>query len=187
MQLVQLISIAIYSLIALWYVVPSLRKLGRAEALTAVLWVHVFRYLVLYIFTARREGYAIPDPATLELVVGDLTGAIIGLGAIILLRLRARLGLALSWLLVIETICDLFGAIYYRRAEPPRPEAIGPWWFIYAFFGPLILVSTVLLVWQLIARRNELLTDRQKEALDRAHRTTPAQPSSYLESTACQA
>jgi hypothetical protein len=174
MQLVQLISIAIYSLIALWYVVPSLRKLSRAEAVTALLWVHVFRYMVLYIFTARREGYAISDPATLELVVGDLAGATIGLAAIILLRLRARLGLAFSWLLVIETIGDLLAAISYRRTEPPRPEAIGPWWFVYAFFGPLILVSTVLLVWQLIARRNEPLTNRQDRPLDPAHLTTPA-------------
>jgi len=174
MQLVQLISIAIYSLIAIWYVVPSLRKMGRAEALTAVLWVHVFRYMVLYIFTAQREGYAISDPAALELVIGDLGGATISLAAIVSLRLRIRLGVAFSWLLVLETIGDLLAAIYYRRTEPPRSDAIGPWWFVYAFFGPLILVSTVLLVWQLIARRSERLTNRQEAALDPAHLTTPA-------------
>lgn len=174
MQLVQLISIAIYTLIAIWYVVPSLRKLGRAEALTAVLWVHVFRYLVFYLFTARKEGYAISDPAALELVIGDLGGAAISLAAIVLLRFRIPLGVAFSWLLVLETIADLLAAIYYRRAEPPRPDAIGPWWFVYAFFGPLILVSTVLLVWQLIARRSERLTHSQEAVPDSAHLSTRA-------------
>ena len=171
MQLVQLISIAIYSLIALWYVVPWLKKQDRIDALTALLWIHVFRYLVLYIFTARREGYTISDQAALELVVGDLAGATIGLAAIILLRWRARLGMAFSWLLVIETIGDLFAATYYRRIEPPRPDAIGPWWFVYAFFGPLILVGTVLLVWQMVARRKEPLTKNQEQALDPAQLT----------------
>lgn len=165
MQVVQFISIALYSLIALWYVVPLLQKLSRAEALATLLWVHVFRYVVLYIFAARREGYVISDPATLELVVGDLAGAVIALGAVVLLRWRPRVGLVFSWLLVLETAGDLLGAIYYRRIDPPRAEAVGPWWFIYAFFGPLILVNTALLVWQLIARRQESLAGRQAQVL----------------------
>jgi hypothetical protein len=164
MQVVQLISIALYSLIALWYVVPLLQRLRRAEALATLLWV-LFRYVVLYIFAARREGYVISDPATLELVVGDLAGAVIALGAVVLLRWRPRIGLVFSWLLVLETAGDLFGAIYYRRIDPPRAEAVGPWWFIYAFFGPLILVNTALLVWQLIARRQESFAGRQEQVL----------------------
>ena len=165
MQVVQFISIALYSLIALWYAAPLLQKLSRADALATLLWVHVFRYVVFYIFAARREGYLISDPATLELVVGDLAGAVIALAAVALLRWRPRLGLVFSWLVVLETAGDLVGAIYYRRIEPPRPEAIGPWWFVYAFFGPLILVSTALLVWQLIARRHESLAGRQEHVL----------------------
>ena len=173
MQVVQLISIALYSLIAFWYVAPLLQKLSRAEALTTLLWVHVFRYVVFYIFAARREGYIISDPAARELVVGDLAGAVIALGAVTLLSWRPRLGLGFSWLLVLETAGDLFGAIYYRRIEPPRPEAVGPWWFVYAFFGPLILVSTALLAWQLIARRHESLTSRQEQVLRPADANTP--------------
>jgi hypothetical protein len=165
MQVAQFISIALYLLIALWYVAPLLQKLSRAEALATLLWVHVFRYVVLYIFAARREGYVISDPATLELVVGDLAGAVIALGAVGLLRWRPRIGLVFSWLLVLETAGDLFSAIYFRRIDPPRPEAVGPWWFIYGFFGPLILVSTALLVWQLIARRQESLAGRQEQVL----------------------
>jgi hypothetical protein len=165
MQVAQFISIALYLLIALWYVAPLLQKLSRAEALATLLWVHVFRYVVLYIFAARREGYVISDSATLELVVGDLAGAVIALGAVALLRCRPRIGLVFSWLLVLETAGDLLGAIYFRRIDPPRPEAVGPWWFIYGFFGPLILVSTALLVWQLIARRQESLAGRQEQVL----------------------
>ena len=38
----QLLTIAVYGLIAWWYVAPSLNKLPRVQALTAILWVHVF-------------------------------------------------------------------------------------------------------------------------------------------------
>jgi hypothetical protein len=174
MQVVQFINIVIYSLLALWYVAPLLQKLSRVDALATLLWVHVFRYVVFYIFAARKEGYVISDPATLELVVGDLAGAALALGAVTLLRWRPWLGLAFSWLIVLETTGDLFGAIYYRRIEPPRPEAIGPWWFVYAFFGPLILVSTALLIWQLIARRHESPVDRQEHLLRPADLKPPA-------------
>jgi hypothetical protein len=56
---VQLISILTYGLIAWWYVAPWLNKLQRSQALTALLWVHVFRYVVLYLYVAQREGYPI--------------------------------------------------------------------------------------------------------------------------------
>lgn len=139
-----------------------------------MLWVHVFRYMVLYIFTARREGYPISDAATLELVIGDLAGATISLAAIILLRLRARLGLAVSRLLVLETIADLFGANYYRRIEPPRADATGAWWFVYVFFGPMILVNLFLLIWQLVVRRHEPLGNPRQRDPNPAHLTTNA-------------
>jgi hypothetical protein len=145
----QLISIITYSLIAWWYVVPRLRMLERGEALTALLWVHVFRYIVLYLYIARREGYASSDVAAAELVIGDLAGALIAAMGIVLLRLHSRLGLVCSALVIIASIADVAGGAYLRSTEPPRADAVGVGWLIFIFFAPLIVGSLPLIIWQL--------------------------------------
>src|SRR5262249_50673666 len=147
-------SIVVYTLIAIWYFVPWLRKRGRTEALTALVWFHIFRYSSPYIFLAQREGYPISDVAAFEIMIGDLIGAAIALVAIIFLRRRVRIGVMFTWLLVIETIIDfVIGA--RERAIAPRAGPIGVWWLILSFFAPMILVSLPLLVWQLYSRRHE--------------------------------
>ena len=154
----QLLTIAVYGLIAWWYVAPSLNKLPRVQALTAILWVHVFRYCVLYISVARREGYAISDAASTELVVGDLIGALLAMVAIVLFRLRSPLGLAATWLVVIATVGDFVIGFYTRQIEPPRGDAAGAWWLVFVYFAPAVLVSLPLLIWQLVSRRRAPLT-----------------------------
>jgi hypothetical protein len=57
----QLISLFIYAMIARWYVAPWLKSRGRADALIALLWVHVFRYVALQAFSAQRDGFPISD------------------------------------------------------------------------------------------------------------------------------
>lgn len=43
----------------------------------------------------------------MEAVLGDVTGAIIVLLAILAFRRYAKIGIVLSWILVIETIADI--------------------------------------------------------------------------------
>jgi len=155
---VQFISIVAYGFIAWWYVTPWLKKLERGQALTALLWVHVFRYVVLYLYVAQREGYAISDNAVAELVIGDLGGALLAVAGIVCLRLHSRLGLAFAWFVVIASIADVTGGAYIRSTEPPRADATGLWWLIFVFFAPLIVVSLPLIVWQLYTRRDEPLS-----------------------------
>jgi hypothetical protein len=157
MSIVQLASILVYSLIAVWYVAPTLRKLSRADALILLMFVHVFRYVVLYLFKAQQEGYAITDVAATQIVVGDLAGAIIALAAIALLRIRIKLGIALSWLLIVESIADVTVGIHQRSIDPPKGEPSSVWWLVFNFFAPLILVSLPLIAWQLYTRRNQPL------------------------------
>jgi hypothetical protein len=159
MRLVQLITILIYAVIAWWYVAPWLRRRPLTQALTALLWVHVFRYAVLYIYVAQHEGYPISPVATEELVIGDLTGALLAIASIVALRFKWRLGLVLSWLVVAESVLDFLGATYFRISEPARADATGVWWVIFVYFGPLILVSLPLMAWQLYTRGKEYAFD----------------------------
>jgi hypothetical protein len=156
---VQFISVVAYGLIAWWYVVPWLKGLDKRRALTVPLWIHVFRYVTLYLFVARREGYAISDDVLTVVVIGDLCGAILAITSIIFLQMRSRLGPLLAGLVVIASITDFAVGTYIRAIEPATPDATGVWWLIFVFFAPLIIVSLPLIVWQLYARRDEPLSE----------------------------
>jgi hypothetical protein len=95
----QVLSLIVYTAIARWYVVPRLRGRARADALTALLWVHVFRYIALQVFSAQRDGFPISDGGAMEIVIGDVAGATLAFLTIVLLRLRARIAVVLAWLL----------------------------------------------------------------------------------------
>lgn len=155
---VQLISIVVYALFALWHIVPRLRKLDRGQALVALLWVHVFRYVVLYLYVARKEGYPISDALLTELVIGDLFGAVLAMAGIILLRFQSILGVVFAYLVFAATIVDAIAGTYIRNIEPPRADATGVWWLVFVFFAPLIIISLPLIAWQLYSRRGEPLT-----------------------------
>ena len=154
-----LISLVVYSLIAFWYVVPWLKKLDKRQALTAPLWIHAFRYVTLYLLVAQHEGYAISDQTLKVVVIGDLSGAVLALIGIILLRMRSRLGPIFAGLVLIASIADFAVGAYVRSQVGQDPEATGVWWLVFVFFAPLVLVTLPVLGWQLYQRRGEALSN----------------------------
>jgi len=167
----QFISLFVYALLAKWYVAPWLSTLKRADAIIALLWVHVFRYVALMIFSAQRDGFPISDDGLFDIVIGDVVGAAIALVAIFALRYRMRLGVALAWLLAAETIFDTVTNIRGGMREHLMGAASGTTWLVLAFYVPLIMVSVVLLLWQLSARHGEAL---DPEIEDKSHRPQAA-------------
>jgi hypothetical protein len=155
----QLISLVIYVAIARWYVAPWLAGRARAEALIALLWLHVFRYVALQIFSAQQQGFPISTGGALEIVVGDVGGAIIAFAAIVLLRRRALAGVMLCWLLVAETVTDTVLNIRGGIEENLMGAATGVVWMVLVSYVPAVVVSVGLLAWQLIARRHEALSE----------------------------
>ena len=158
----QFASLLIYILIARWYVAPWLAARERAEALIALLWLHVFRYVALQIFAAQREGFPISRGGAMEIVIGDVGGAAIALAAIILLRRKSRWGVWLCWLLVAETAIDTFLNISGGVKEHLMGAATGVVWMILVFFVPAIVVSLGLMAWQLVTRRLEALAEGEQ-------------------------
>jgi hypothetical protein len=154
----QFISLALFITMARWYVVPWLGKRDRADALIALLWIHVFRYVALQVFAAQREGFPISSSGALEIVIGDVGGAIIAFSAIMLLRQRIAAGAVLCWLLVAETTIDTFLNIRGGIEEQLMGAASGVTWMILVFFVPAVVVSVGLLAWQLVARRTEAIS-----------------------------
>lgn len=155
----QLLSLIVFGTIAIWYVAPWLRTLGRAEALVPLLWIHVFRYSALQAFSAKRDGFPISDGGLMEIVVGDVGGMVIALAALFALRYRSRLAIPLAWVLVVETIVDTFLNIRGGIHENLMGAAGGVTWFILGFYVPLLIVSVTLIIWQLFARRGEAMNN----------------------------
>jgi hypothetical protein len=156
----QLMSILIYIALARWYVAPWLAKRERADALIALAWVSVFRYVALQIFSAQRDGFPISTAGALEIVAGDVGGAVIAITAIIFLRQKLSVGVALCWLLVAETATDTAINIQGGVEEHLMGAASGVVWIVLVFYVPAIVVSVGLLTWQLVARRHEALFDQ---------------------------
>lgn len=153
----QLLSLIVFAAIAIWYVVPWLNARSRAEALIALLWVHVFRYVALQVFSAQTTGFPISDEGAMEIVVGDVAGAVLAFVTIVLLRNRVRLAVPLAWLLVAETAYDTVTNIHGGVREHLMGAASGVTWMILAYFVPMVVLSAVLLAWQLFVRRGEAL------------------------------
>jgi hypothetical protein len=153
----QLITLVVYGTMAAWYLAPWLRRQQRADALIALLWIHVFRYVALQVFSARQGGFPISDGGAMAIVAGDVAGAVLAFVAIVLLRARLGLGLLLSWLLAAETAYDVVDNIRDGIHEHLMGAAGGLTWLILVFFVPAVIVSTVLLVWQLYSRHGEAL------------------------------
>src|SRR5690242_815909 len=153
----QLVSLVVYAAIARWYLTPWLKLQTRAEALVPLLWVHVFRYVALNVFSAQQTGFPISDSGAMEIVVGDTAGAVMAFAAIALLRLRFWLAIPLAWILAVETIYDTITNIRGGVHEHLMGAASGVTWFVLVFFVPAVIVSLTLLIWQLYARRGEAL------------------------------
>lgn len=160
----QLITLLIFITLSRWYVMPWLAKRERADALIALLWVHVFRYVALQVFVAQRDGFPISTHGALEIVIGDVGGAIIAFAAIVLLRQQAFAGVVLCWFLVVETATDTFLNIRGGVEEHLMGAASGVTWMILVFFVPAVVVSVGLLAWQLVSRRQEALLERRRHA-----------------------
>jgi hypothetical protein len=164
----QFITLFIFITLARWYVAPWLAKRERADALIALLWVHVFRYVGLQIFVAQRDGFPISTHGAMEIVIGDVGGAIIAFVAIVLLRQRAFAGVVLCWVLVIETATDTFLNIRGGIEEHLMGAASGVTWMILVFFVPAVIVGVGLLVWQLVSRRHEAIGEASRNELVQA-------------------
>jgi hypothetical protein len=148
-------------------VAPWLLRQSRGTAVIALLWVHVFRYVALQVYSARLGGFPISAEGAREIVIGDVGGAALAFLAILLLRSRIRIGLAVAWLLVAETAYDTVTNIEGGMREHLMGAASGVTWMVLVFFVPAIIVSAALLAWQLYSRRSESLENHGSAPLTR--------------------
>jgi hypothetical protein len=151
------LSFIAFGMIAAWHVVPWLRTQERAAALVALIWVQAFRYVALQIFSAQKFGFAVSDGVRDEIAAGDLIGALLAIAAIVALRYKARISIVLVWALALATFADLANSTVAGVREQLFETASGVTWMILTFYVPVLWISLLLIVWQLLQRRNEPL------------------------------
>jgi hypothetical protein len=158
---------------AVWHVVPWMRQRPVAVAISACLWVHVGRIVALQIYSARRFGFEIPLAAAQQIQWVDVVGAGLALLGIWLLRRRSAAAIPVVWLFVVETALDLaYGAVSGIRHHA-TDTAHDLTWVILNFYVPVLWVSTVLVAWQLVTRRNQLLGGPDVESAGPSKRRAP--------------
>ena len=138
------ISFVAFGLAAAWYAWPWLRERPPRTGLTLLLWIHVFRYVALQIFSSVRAGFEISPELRDQIVYGDLIGAAAALLAILLLRLAPRYASPALWLFLLVTVADLANAGIGGAREGAFATASDVTWLILTFYVPLLWVSTAL-------------------------------------------
>ena len=144
------LSLVAYLLIGFWYVQPRLNRLPRMTALAPLVWVHAFRIIGGTILAPGSVDAGVPLDFRWMIGLGDLATAALALAALVALRARWRGALALVWLCVGFGLLDTVNAIIQSMRDNVFSYALGFNWIIVAIYVPALLVSSLLIVMQLL-------------------------------------
>ena len=139
------LSLVAYALIAVWYVVPLLSAMPRDIALAPLLWIHAFRIVGGTILAPGAVDAAVPMDFRTMVGYGDLATALLALLALIALRARFPLAIALVWLCVGVGMLDTVNAIIQSVRYNVFAYPLGVNWLIVAVYVPALLVSSLLI------------------------------------------
>jgi len=154
------LSFVYFAAAARWYLVPWLHSVGRATALTGLLWVHAARHIAFQVYSAQQSGLAVPDAIRDQIAFGDALTSVLAFASIVMLRLRVSVAIPLVWITSLVGILDLINATAGGIKTDMLAHASGVTWLILNFYVPVLWIAHVLIVMELIRRRGETL-DRE--------------------------
>ncbi len=149
-----LTSVFVFGIIALWYVRPYLTTLSRNSALVPLLFVHAFRYVGMTLLVSGMIDPKLPREFLSSAAYGDLLEAALALASIFALRSNWRFAIPLVWVANTWGFVDLLNAIRSVLVVNLPTFHLSTIWYIYAFFGPLVVVSHLLIFWVLIKSKS---------------------------------
>lgn len=151
--LVQVVlSFVVFGLIARWYVVPRLAVLPLPEALTPLLFLHATRYLGLLFLVPGVVAPTLSPEFARPAAYGDLLAALLALGAVVALRARWSLALAMVWLFNVVGTVDLLYAFFQGLTRDVGPQ-LGAAWLIPTFAVPALFITHAM-IFALLVRRS---------------------------------
>jgi len=149
-----LTSVFVFGLVAVWYVRPYLTTLSRNSALVPLLFVHAFRYVGMILLVSGMVDPKLPREFLSNTAYGDLLEAALALASIFALRANWRFAVALVWVANTWGFVDLLNALRSVLQVNLPSFYLGTAWYIYTFYGPLVVVSHLMIFWILIKSRS---------------------------------
>lgn len=149
-----IVSVSIFGLIAVWYVRPYLITIGRTSALIPLLFVQAFRYVGMTLLVPGMIDPTLTREFLSSAAYGDLLEAVLALASIFALRSNLKFAIPLVWVANTWGFVDLLNAIRSVLEVNLPSYNLSTIWYIYVFFGPLVIVSHLMIFWILIKPRS---------------------------------
>ena len=142
-------SIAVFGIGGLWYVWPSLTRLSRNFALILMLFVHVPRYVGMTLLVPGMVDPKLPGEFLSGAAYGDLLEAALALASIFALRSNWRFAIPLVWVTNTWGFVDLLNGVRGVLQLNVPSFNLATFWYVYTFYAPLVIVSHVMIFWDL--------------------------------------
>ena len=136
-----LFGFVVYGLIAAWYVWPRLKAMPIASALTALTFIHAFRSVGATILVPSAGGSAVSHDFATTLAYGDLTTATLAVIALIALRARWPIAIALVIVTNVVGTLDLLDVLVQAIQTDITHAALGAFWYVPTFLVPILWIA----------------------------------------------
>jgi hypothetical protein len=144
------LSLVVWSVILSFLAVPRLARMDRRDALLWLSLPHAFRHIGMSFLVPAMSASPLPEGFANGAAYGDLATGLIALLAIVALRLRWSVAIALVWLFNVVGTADLMNALRHVDIAP----RFGAVWFIPTMLVPLLLVTHFMMFRRLLSRTN---------------------------------
>jgi hypothetical protein len=149
-----LLSCVVYTIVAVWYVWPSLTKLSRNSALIPLLFVHVVRYSGMTTLVTGMIDPNLPRDFLSNAAYGDLLAAALALASIFALRSNSRVAVPLVWVFTAWGFVDMLNGLNSTFRLNVPSFNLGTFWYIYIFYAPLVVVTHLMIIVMLVKSRS---------------------------------
>lgn len=139
-----------WTLVAVVYLWPALRRLPQAAALRPILLLHSTRFAGMAFIVPGVVSPDIPAGFAVPAAYGDLIAALLALASLAVLRFRW--GVLLVWMFNLWGSADLLLAFYNGNRYGLLPGQLGAAYFIPTVVVPALLVTHAL-VFVLLLRK----------------------------------
>jgi hypothetical protein len=146
------VSLVAFALLGAWYVAPRLSSLPPEAAVVPLLWVHAFRVVGGVILAPGAVGPGVPDEFRTMVGLGDIATAVLALVALVALRTRRPWAVGAVWVVLIVGAVDTANAVVQSARFDVFEQPLGVNWVIVTTYVPALVVSSVLILLQLVRR-----------------------------------
>lgn len=148
-----LASVAVATVIAAWYVWPSLRNGSRSSALIALLFVQVPRYVGMVVLVPHMVDPNLPREFLSSAAYGDLVEAALAFVCIFALRSNWGFAIPLVWVTNTWGLLDLLNGLRSVIQLNVPSFDLGTVWYMYIFYAPIVVVAHIMIFWTLMKPR----------------------------------